>query len=89
MLVGELKLIERIIGSTRGRLSADLARHILSLHFTKSDHRRYEKLSRKAQDGTLTEPERQELDDFLNVDAFLAILKARARTFVSRRSPAA
>ena len=67
--------------------SKELARQILTLHFPPEDHQRYEELSAKAQEGALTEEERTELDDLLNLNDLLMVLKAKAE--VSLRDSAA
>jgi hypothetical protein len=79
-MVARTSLLDHVISPQRGGLPADLARIILTWDFPSEDHLRYEALSEKAQEGTLTEEERLELDDFLNVSDFLAILQAKART---------
>jgi hypothetical protein len=72
-------ILERVINPQRGGFSAELARHILELDFPTSDHARYAELSEKAQEGSLTEEERSELEDYLNVNDFLTIIKAVIR----------
>ena len=77
-MASDSSILERVISPDRGGLSAELARHILSFDFPPSDHARYEELSEKASEGTLTETERAELEEYLDINDFLAILKAKA-----------
>jgi hypothetical protein len=70
-------------------MSSELARHVLSLEFSESDHARYAELSAKARDGSLSTDERAELEEFLIVNNLLAILKSKARVSLLQHSPAA
>lgn len=60
-------------------MSPETARSILALEFSESDHTRMAELSGKAQSGTLSADENEELGDFLCVADMLAILKLNAR----------
>ena len=84
-----LGILEKVIAPTRGDFPADLARHILSLDFPPSDHARYEQLSVKVQESSLTEEERAELDEYLAVNDLLMFLQAKARASLGRQNPAA
>ena len=63
----------------KGGLSPELARYVLSLGFTDALRERYERLSERAQSGLLTPEEEAELDEYLSTDAFISILKSKAR----------
>ena len=82
-------ILELVIDPARGDLSAELARHILSLDFPAADQARYAELAARAQAGTLSAEERAELDDFLNVGDFLTILQSKARASLGTLSPSA
>jgi hypothetical protein len=84
--IARTALLEHVIEPKRGSLPPELARHILTWDFPREDHARYEQLSEKAQEWTLSEDERMELDDFLNVSDFLAIIQTKARTSLKRLS---
>lgn len=71
-------IFSRVIQPEDGSLPADLARYVLSLDFRGEDHDRYEELSVKAQDGTLTSREADELDGYLHVDSLLSIMRLKA-----------
>ena len=75
--------------STRGNFPPDVARAVLKFAFPPKDRARYEKLSYKAQDGTLTEKERAQLEDYVNVNDLLIVLKAKAEASLLNESPAA
>ncbi len=82
-------ILERIIDPQQGSFSTEHARYVLSLDFSPSQHARYTELSSKAQEGSLTEDEQAELDDFLNVNALLTILQSKARVSLKKHNPAA
>jgi hypothetical protein len=82
-------ILERVIDPDKGGMSSDLAQHVLGLGFPESDHVRYKELSAKAQEGTLTEVERSELEEYLDALDFLAILKSKARASLRQHHPAA
>jgi hypothetical protein len=79
-------ILEHVIMPKNGDLSADLARYILSLDFPETDQARFQHLSGKAQEGTLTDEERAELDEFLNVNDFLTIVQSKARASLAKHS---
>lgn len=60
-------------------MSTDLAEHVLKLGFADADQARYKELSAKAREGTLSQTERTELEEYLDAIDFLAILKSKAR----------
>jgi hypothetical protein len=84
-----LSALERIIKPSRGRFSRELAEYLLQLDFSPKDHARYERLSAKAQAGTLTETEKVVLDDLLSASEVLAILQSKARMSLKPRNSAA
>jgi hypothetical protein len=81
--------LERIFRPDAGTLSAELAEYILQIDFPEEDHAIYEQLSAKAQEGTLTESERAQLDELLTANDVLTILQSKARASLQRRTPAA
>jgi hypothetical protein len=87
-MLANAKLLERVFKPRSGPFSRELAEHLLHLGFSASDQTRYERLSAKAQRGSLTPAQLAELDDYLNLNDFLIILKAKARASLRRRSSA-
>lgn len=77
--ISEAKLWERIVLPDRPDLPADLARYVLGLGFEEADHERMAELSRRANQGTLAEAERAELEEFVAVGHVLALLQSKAR----------
>jgi hypothetical protein len=60
-------------------ISPATARKLLGFRFAASHHRRLHTLSAKAQEGTQSPAERDELDEHIRVGTLLAILQSRAR----------
>jgi len=82
-------ILESLIRPEEGNFSADLARYILSLGFSQRQQARCQALSYKAQEGKLTDREAAELEEFLQANSLLIVLKSKARRSLKRRSPAA
>lgn len=80
------QLFEHVIDPKNGDLPADLARYILSLDFPEADQARFQELAAKVQEGTLTESDRAELEELLNVNDFLAIIQSKARASLDTKS---
>lgn len=72
-------ILERLIEPQKGGFSADLARYVLSLGFSDRQLARCAALSYKAQSGKLTGREAGELDEFLQAETLLIVLKLKAR----------
>lgn len=60
-------------------MSHEMAREILKLGFTSTDHARMSFLSAKAQEGSINDSEQEELDGYINVSHLLALLQSKAR----------
>lgn len=82
-------ILERVIDPDCGDFPIDFARQVLKFAFPAKDRARYEVLSYKAQDGKLSAAERAELEDYLNVDDLLMILKAKAEASLHEQNSAA
>jgi hypothetical protein len=72
------QIFSRVIEPDVGSLPPELARYVESLDFRPADHARYELLSAKARDGSLTPAESDELDGYLHVDSLLSIMRLKA-----------
>jgi len=88
-MVTQVSALERVLRLEDGDLPAELAAYLVKLEFPPADHARYQQLSDKAQEGTLTEKEKAELDDLLTANDVLMILQSKARASLKRHSPAA
>lgn len=65
-------------------LTPQQAQKILAIKPTDKLIARVQKLSEKANDGTLTEQERAEYEYYIDVDDVIGILKAKARNLLRR-----
>jgi hypothetical protein len=68
-------------------ISPGTARKLLQLRFSRRQQKRVALLSEKAQEGALTPPELDELDEYIRVADLLAILKSRARRALKKTTP--
>ena len=64
-------------------LSPDQARQIAEYHADEELQGRIEVLAGKANEGELSEEEREEYDGYVQANAFIAVLQARARKFLA------
>jgi hypothetical protein len=71
-------IFRRVIEPENGTMKPELARYVMDLDFKPQDHVRFEHLSEKAQAGTLTIQEADELDGYLQVDSILSIMRLKA-----------
>jgi hypothetical protein len=81
-------ILDRVIEPDIGDLSPEGAESILRLGFRESDHARMDDLAAKAKAGTLSDEEKDELEQYLLVADFLAILKSKARRSLRRAGQA-
>ena len=83
----EADILTKLISPDRPGLSPEAARSILALSFDTEDVERMNALSAKANEGSLTEQEQQELDSYERVGHLLAIFQSKARTSLKAVSP--
>src|SRR5262249_26327228 len=77
-------ILGRLIDADAPGLDPEAARWILKLSFPRSDKKRVADLLAKNQEGQLGADDRAELDEYLRVDAFLSVLKSKARLSLRR-----
>ena len=75
----EAAILARIIRAGEDPLTPEIARYFLSMRLPASDEARVNELSAKAQAGSLTDAETQELDSYLHIGFLLGVLRAKAR----------
>ena len=83
------RILEQIIDPKKGGFSPEHARYVMALRIPGFLQKRYAALADKAQNGTLSAQEQRELDEFLDADALLTVLKSKARVSLKRRGTAA
>ena len=72
-------VLEQLAELDVASISPATARKLLAFRFAAAHHARVKTLSRKAQLGTLSPAEQQELDEYIRVGTLLSILQSRAR----------
>lgn len=75
----ESAILARIVRAGDDPLTPDVARYLLSMRLPSSDEERVNELSAKAREGSLTDAETQELDNYLHIGFLLGVLQAKAR----------
>ena len=75
----EADIWARLVSAHSGKLSADLARFLLSINFGEEDEERMQELAERSSEGTLTSHEREEMGGYLHIANFLAVLQSNAR----------
>jgi hypothetical protein len=83
------QLLNDLIAPGHGGFSPELARYVLTLHFSPEQAGRYEALAQRNQDGAITPQEREELDAFVTANSLLMILKSKARRSLVEQPSAA
>ena len=81
-------VIERLFKPSEGGFSEDLARYLLSVHFTDAEKRRYAELADQVDRGGMSLEDQRELESFVCANEMLMMLHAKARLSL-RRQPAA
>jgi hypothetical protein len=81
----DVAILSRLLQPGAGTLSASVARAFLALSFPPADQMRMRELSAKAQDGTLTGTEQNEINNYERVGHILSVLKSKARRSLQTR----
>lgn len=76
-------VLDRFLQPFTDCLTLDVAQRIVNLHLDFQSQTRLEELATKANEGQLTEAERQEYEEFVEGIDLIGILKARARTVLA------
>jgi hypothetical protein len=82
----EADIWARLVRVQDDALSADVARFLLSIDFAEEDEERMQDLADRSSAGTLTNQERAELDGYLHIANFLAVLQSKARVALQSHS---
>lgn len=80
------ELLQRVFDVTGQGLPRALAESLLSLDFPEADAARISELNEKANQGSLTDSERNELEVYANVADLLAYWQFKARRALERPS---
>jgi hypothetical protein len=76
----------RLLEARTATLSPEAARSILELDFTADDRARMHELAQKAQAGTLTAAEQEDIDNYGKVGSILGVLHSKARVALRNAS---
>ena len=79
-----LPTLDRFLDPIAACLTPDVARQIAELRIDEDTMRRLEELREKANEGTLTDSERAEYEEFVEGHDFLTILQAKARALLTK-----
>jgi len=80
----EAAIFGRVVAA-RPNFSVAAAEALIELDFSDEDKERARVLSAKAQDGTLSPAERDELESYVRVDHMLGSLRSKARLSLKNR----
>jgi len=89
MVAEGISILERMIDPDHGDFTPEVAKYFLSFDFSPEQHARYEILSGKAAEGTLSQNEAGELDELIAANAILTVLQSKARLSMRQQTPAA
>ena len=79
MPANSVAILERLMEPGRATWSPETARALLRWDFQPADHARIAELSAKASAGELTNSEKEDLEEYMRVADFLAIVQSKAR----------
>jgi len=70
-------------------MSPEVAHRLLQINYSEADHARMAHLADKSIEGTLSDDEREELENYVVVGDLLSLLQSKARSYLRKHSPAA
>src|ERR1700687_476278 len=80
------RVLERILDPVSSSLNDEAARKLIGLKADRKVQARVAKLARKCDEGELTQDERAEYEMYVMAGEVIAILQAKARIHLARRS---
>ncbi len=78
--------IDRFLGLDSDHLTSSMANAILAFTSTEEVNRRVTELAEKVNFGTISEQERSEYQQYIELDELLIVAKARARKFLTKQA---
>jgi hypothetical protein len=78
----EAAILARILKADEQALTPDVARYLLSMKLPAADEQRVNELSARARAGSLTESERQDLENYLHIGTLLGVMQSKARRLI-------
>jgi len=86
---GESAILERAMAADNGAWSPEAARAILAFKLADADLQRADELAAKARSGSMTDEERQNLENYLRVGRLVEFMKAKALLSLKSQDAAA
>ena len=83
---GSAALLERLLEPVSRSLNAKAAKELIKLKADAKTQARVDELARKCNEGDLTPSERLEYERYVTAGNLVAILQAKARLILSRKS---
>ena len=83
----ETVTLERMVEPVSRCLTPEVARQIVALRAEPELEQRVEQLACKADNGQLTEAERDEYESYVRASKFISILQSKARALLSHPLP--
>ena len=81
-LMPEAAIMQRLVDPRRCGWSEQAAQAVLKLGFSNEDQSRVSDLADKANQGSLTSSEEQEMESFLRVGTLVDLMQSKARLFL-------
>jgi len=85
-LKGSTALLERLLEPVSRSLNAEAAKELVKLKADAKTQARVDELARKCNEGELTPSERSEYERYVTAGNLVAILQAKARLTLSKKS---
>ena len=85
--ITETDILKDIIAPDNGDLAPEVANSVLQWRFTDRAAARMSELAERNNKGTISDPEREELDKYLRVGSFINLVQAKARLSLSQTEP--
>jgi hypothetical protein len=84
-MTSDVAILRRYLKPNRANLSVEAARDILQFDFDPKDRKRMHQLVQKAQRGTLTASEGEELTSYRRVGRMVDFMRSKARLALKKR----
>ena len=78
--------IDHFLGIETGSLTPPMAEAVLAFSATEEVKQRVIELGDKANEGTISDDERNEYERYIELDELVTVLKSRARQFLASQS---
>jgi hypothetical protein len=86
---GHTLLLDQVLEPVSASLNVEAAQKILALKADRKTQALVNKLADKCNEGELTPEEQRDYELYIMADHFVAMLKAKARILLARKSPPA